>query len=123
MQTTRRGINIRTSQQPCANSLAGVTNVDDRISSVQELVHRQFHPGGSRLFTRCAVSRQTGRQAFHRQLHEDRQKASRLDKPVISSVANPQRLSVRITGPCAGVRNNVASVQAARPTPDRHGKA
>ncbi len=112
MQTTRCGENIRTSQHPCAQSQAGVTNVDDRISSVQELVHRQFHPGGSRLFARCAVSRQTGRQAFHGQLPQDRQAASRLDNPVICSAATTQRGSVRITGSCAGVRKHVDRAQS-----------
>ena len=112
MQTTRRGINIRYSQHSCANSLAGVTNVDGRTSSVPELVHRQFHPGGSRSLVTGTVSRQTGRQAHHRQLHEVRQNASPLDKRVISSVANPQRLSVRITGSCAAVRKHVVRAQS-----------
>ena len=111
MQTMRRITNIRYSQHPCANSLAGVINADGWLSSAQELVNRQFHPEGSRLQVRCAVTRRTDHQAFHRQLHEDRQNASPLDNRVITAIANPRRLSVCVTGLRTAVRNNVVRAQ------------
>ncbi len=111
MQTTRRARNIQTSQHPCAQSLAGVTNVHARFKSTPGSVRRRSFSGESRLLVSGVVIRETGRQAFHRQLREDRQNANPIPHRVICSIAYQQRRSVCVTSTRTGIRKNVASVQ------------
>ena len=111
MQTTRRARNIQTSQQPCAQSLAGVTNVHGRIKSTPQPVHRWLPSKDARSHVTGVVGRETGRKAIHRQLHEGRKNASPLENRAIYTAAHRQRLFALIVSRSAGVRKNFVRAQ------------